>query len=122
MIRPEVTICAPATAVGGAIAIIRVSGSMSLSICEKIFVPLDKSIKLIDQKGFTIIFGDIRSNNEIIDEVLVSIFRTPHSYTGENSVEISCHASPYIIKKILELLIINGARSAMPGEFTQRAF
>ncbi|MCX6327756.1 MAG: tRNA uridine-5-carboxymethylaminomethyl(34) synthesis GTPase MnmE [Bacteroidia bacterium] len=122
MIRLEETICAPASAVGGAIAVIRISGSQCFSICEKIFIPLDKSIKLIDQKGFTIVFGDIRSGEEIIDEVLVSVFRAPHSYTGENSVEISCHASPYIVKRILELLIINGAMSAKPGEFTQRAF
>jgi tRNA modification GTPase len=122
MLRSGETICAPATAIGGAIAVIRISGPQSLSICEKIFFPLDKSIKLVDQKGFTIIFGDIRSGSEIIDEVLVSVFRTPHSYTGENSVEMSCHASPYITKKILELLIINGAISAKPGEFTQRAF
>ncbi len=122
MIRSEETICAPASAVGGAIAVIRVSGSQSLNICDSIFFPLDKSLKLIDQKGFTIIFGEIRSGNEIIDEVLVSVFRAPLSYTGENSVEISCHASTYIIKKIIELLLLNGAVSAKPGEFTQRAF
>jgi tRNA modification GTPase len=122
MIRSEETICAPATAIGGAIAIIRVSGEHSLAICQKIFHPLDKSIELVDQKGFTIVFGDIKQFDEIIDEVLVSVFRAPHSYTGENSVEISCHASPYIIKKVLELLIQNGAIAAKPGEFTQRAF
>lgn len=122
MIRKEVTICAPASATGGAISIIRVSGSQSISICEKIFIPLDKNIKLADQKGFTILLGEIRTGEEIIDEVLVSIFRAPHSYTGENSFEISCHASPFIISKILELLIKNGAISALPGEFTQRAF
>lgn len=122
MIRSEETICAPATAIGGAIAIIRISGSRSLNISEKLFYPFDKSIRLIHQKGFTIVFGEIRSGEEIIDEVLISVFRAPHSYTGENSAEISCHASPYIIKKILELLINNGAISAMPGEFTQRAF
>jgi len=122
MIRPEETICAPATAIGGAIAVIRVSGLQSLSICEKIFSALDKTIKLSDQKGFTIVYGEIRSGEEIVDEVLVSVFRSPHSYTGENSAEISCHASPYIVKKILELLIFNGAVAAHPGEFTQRAF
>ncbi|HUX59029.1 MAG TPA: tRNA uridine-5-carboxymethylaminomethyl(34) synthesis GTPase MnmE [Bacteroidales bacterium] len=122
MIRLEETICAPATAVGGAIAIIRVSGSQTFNICDKIFFSLDTSIRLIDQKGFTIVFGDIRSGDSIIDEVLLSVFRAPHSYTGEHSVEISCHASPYIIRKILELLILNGAVSANPGEFTQRAF
>jgi tRNA modification GTPase len=73
-------------------------------------------------KGYSIVFGEIRNSNEIVDEVLVSVFRSPHSYTGEDSVEISCHASPYIQKRILELLIRNGAVSANPGEFTQRAF
>jgi tRNA modification GTPase len=120
--RSEETICAPATALGGAIAVIRLSGANSITICEKIFFPLDKSIKLSDQKGYTIIFGEIRSDEKIIDEVLVTVYKAPHSYTGENSVEISCHASSYIIKKILELLINSGAISANPGEFTQRAF
>jgi tRNA modification GTPase len=120
--RPEETICAPATAIGGAIAVIRVSGPESLKICEKIFYPADPNNRPIDQKGYTIMFGEIRSGEEAIDEVLISIYRAPHSYTGENSVEISCHASRYIIKKILELLILNGAVSAKPGEFTQRAF
>jgi tRNA modification GTPase len=122
MIRPEDTICAPATAIGGAIAVIRISGPQSLGICEKIFYPSDKGIKLVDQKGFTVVFGEIRSGGEVVDDVLLSVFREPHSYTGENSVEISCHASPYILRKILELLINNGAVSAKPGEFTQRAF
>jgi tRNA modification GTPase len=122
MIRSEKTICAPATAPGGAIALIRISGQDSLAICDKIFYPLDNSIKLIDQKGYTVVFGEIRSGDFLIDEVLLTIFRAPHSYTGENSAEISCHASPYIIRKILELLIVNGAISAKPGEFTQRAF
>ena len=122
MIRSGETICAPATGVGGAIAIIRVSGPQSINICDKIFIPLDKAIKLIDQKGFTIVFGTIQSGEEIVDEVLVSVFRTPRSYTGENAVEISCHASPYIVRRILELLIKNGAVTAQPGEFTQRAF
>src|SRR5512140_2167754 len=122
MIRQEETICAIATGSGGAIAVIRISGTHSLSICEKIFYPLDESTKFIDLKGFTVIYGEIRSGDEIIDDVLVSIFRAPHSYTGENSVEISCHASPYIKRKILELLVNNGAVPAAPGEFTQRAF
>jgi tRNA modification GTPase len=122
MTRSEETICAPATAIGGAIAVIRVSGPYSLNICNKIFYPSDNRIKLIDQKGYTVVFGEIRSGDILIDEVLMTIFRAPHSYTGENSAEISCHASPYIIRKILELLIVNGAISAKPGEFTQRAF
>jgi tRNA modification GTPase len=122
MIRSETTICAPASGTGGAISIIRVSGEESLSIVNKIFFPLDKAINIINIKGFTVIFGDIRYGDEVIDEVLVSVFRSPHSYTGENSVEISCHASPYIIKRILELLLKNGTVMALPGEFTQRAF
>ncbi len=122
MTRSEETICAPATAIGGAIAVIRISGTDSLEICNKIFFPLDKSIKLIDQKGYTVVFGEIRSGDMLIDEVLLTVFRAPLSYTGENSAEISCHASPYIIRRILELLIVNGAIAARPGEFTQRAF
>lgn len=122
MIRSDETICAPATGFGGAISVIRVSGLNSISICEKIFFTSDKNIRITDQKGFSLIYGEIRTDKEIIDNVLLSIFRAPHSYTGENSVEISCHASSYIIKKILELLIINGAITAMPGEFTRRAF
>jgi tRNA modification GTPase len=120
--RSEETICAPATAIGGALAVIRISGPQCLDICSKIFCPLDNRVKLIDQKGYTVVFGEIRSGDIVIDEVLLTVFRSPHSYTGEHSAEISCHASPYIIRKILELLVKNGARSAMPGEFTQRAF
>ena len=122
MIRSEETICAPATAIGGAIAVIRISGPQTFNICEKVFYPFDKDIKLIDLKGFTVVFGEIRSDETVIDEVLLTIFRSPHSYTGEDSAEISCHASPYIIRKIFELLISKGAFSARPGEFTQRAF
>jgi tRNA modification GTPase len=122
MIRNEETICAPATSGGGAIAVIRMSGPQSIAICGSIFFPSDRKIKFNEQKGYTIVFGEIRSGEEIIDEVLVSVFRAPHSYTGEDSVELSCHASPYIQQKIIELLINNGAVPAGPGEFTQRAF
>jgi tRNA modification GTPase len=122
MIRTGETICAPATSGVGAIAIIRISGPQSISICEKIFAPADKKIRLREQKGYTIVYGEIFQGDEIIDEVLISVFLAPHSYTGENSIEISCHASSYIQKKILELLINNGAVAAHPGEFTQRAF
>jgi tRNA modification GTPase len=122
MVIPEETICAPATAPGGAIAVIRVSGTLSLDICNKIFHPTEKNLKLADVKGYTVILGEIHSDNEVIDEVLLTVFRAPHSYTGENSVEISCHASPYIVRRILELLLQNGAIAAKPGEFTQRAF
>ena len=121
MIRTEETICAPATSGKGAIAIIRISGPQSISICDRIFFAAG-SRKLSDQAGNTIIYGEIRSGEEIIDDVLVSIFRAPHSYTGEESAEISCHASGYIQHRIMGLLIENGAVAAAPGEFTQRAF
>lgn len=122
MIRIGETICAPATSIGGAIAVIRISGSRCMEICDKVFFPSEERIKFSGQKGYSIVYGEIRSGAEIIDEVLVSVFRAPHSYTGEDSVEISCHASTFIIQKILELLIKNGAVPAQPGEFTQRAF
>jgi len=122
MIRNEETICAPATSGGGAIAVIRISGPDSIPVCDRIFFPSDRKIRFSEQKGYTIVFGEIRSDEEIIDEVLISVFRAPHSYTGEDSVEISCHASPYIQQRIIELLIRGGARAAKPGEFTQRAF
>ncbi len=117
------TITAIATAPGsGAIAVIRVSGDEAIAVCEKIFIPAQKSKKLSEQKPNTIHFGTIKDKNEIIDEVLISVFKAPHSYTGENSVEISCHGSSHIQRKILELLISKGARLAQPGEFTLRAF
>jgi tRNA modification GTPase len=122
MLRTGETICAPATGGGGAIAVIRISGSESISICEKIFFPSEIKVRLSEQRGYTIVYGEIRSGEDVIDDVLVSIFRAPHSYTGEDSIEISCHASIYIQQKILELLINQGAVPAHPGEFTQRAF
>jgi tRNA modification GTPase len=122
MLRTEETICAPATSGGGAIAVIRISGSQSITICDRIFFPSERRIKLTEQQGYTIVYGEIHSGEDIIDDVLVSIFRAPHSYTGEDSIEISCHASRYIQQKILELLINNGAVPANPGEFTMRAF
>lgn len=122
MFRTGETICAPATSGRGAIAVIRISGPESLDICKKIFFPFSKKAEIDRRKGYSITYGEIRSENELIDDVLVSIFRAPHSYTGEDSVEISCHASAYIQQRVLELLISNGAAPARPGEFTQRAF
>jgi tRNA modification GTPase len=122
MIRTGETICAPATSGGGAIAVIRISGPQSITICEKLFFPSDKTVRLKDLSGYSIVHGDLKSPHEIIDDVLLTVFKAPLSYTGEDSVEISCHASPYIQRKILELLILYGALSALPGEFTQRAF
>ncbi len=122
MLRKEDTICAPATSSGGAISVIRMSGRDSLGICEKIFFPAGRTMILKEQSGYKVVHGEIRNGEEVVDDVLVNIYKAPHSYTGEDSVEISCHGSSYIITKILELLIRNGALSALPGEFTQRAF
>lgn len=111
------TICALATAPGGALGIIRISGPQSLEILSHVC-----SKDLSNAKPNTIHYGHIKDGTEIIDEVMVSIFRAPHSYTGEDSAEISCHGSRYILNKVLELLIQNGCRMAQPGEYTQRAF
>lgn len=118
------TICAIATAQGGAISIIRISGRDAINITDKIFYAAgNKHTPLAERPANTITFGLIKNgNNEIIDEVLVSIFRAPHSYTGEDSVEISCHGSSYILQQVMQLLINNGCRAAGPGEYTQRAF
>lgn len=115
-------ICAPATSGGGAIALIRVSGKGSVETLAEIFQPIDKEIDVFKAKGYTLIFGTISSRQEFIDQVLVSIFRAPHSYTGEDMVEISCHASPFIQRRIIEILIEKGVETASPGEFTMRAF
>ena len=111
------TICALATAPGGAIGIIRISGPKTLEILSHVF-----SKNILEAQPNTIHYGHIKDGVEIIDEVLVSVFRAPHSYTGEDSAEISCHGSRYILNKVIELLIQNGCRMAQPGEFTQRAF
>lgn len=116
----EETITALATPPGsGAISVIRISGSDSFKISDAIF---QGRTKISDAKSHTILYGNITDNSEIIDDVLISVFRAPHSYTGENSVEISTHGSFYIVQKIIGLLILNGARAAEPGEFTKRAF
>ena len=121
-IRNEDTICAPATVPGtGAISVIRLSGPEALTIADKVIGCRRGNIS--DAKGYTIRFGEVLDDTgALIDEVLTSVFRAPHSYTGENSVEISCHASSYIVSRIMELLYAAGARAAEPGEFTQRAY
>lgn len=116
------TICAIATAQGGAIGSIRVSGPEAISITSRIFKPLKKDKVLSEQKPYTLTFGQIFDGEEVIDEVLVSLFRAPHSYTGEDSTEIMCHGSSYILQQVMQLLINNGCRLAQPGEYTQRAF
>ena len=118
------TICAIATASGGALGIIRVSGPEAISIADSIFIPVgsDKR-KLQERQPYTLAFGRITDGSgNIIDEVLISIFRAPHSYTGEDSVEISCHGSSYILQQVMQLLMKNGCAPAAPGEYTQRAF
>lgn len=115
-------ICAIATAPGGAIGIIRVSGPDSVTITNKMFKGVGGKT-LAEAKPYTLSFGQIVDEQEgIVDEVLVSVFHAPHSYTGENSVEISCHGSAYILQRIMQLLLQHGCRTANPGEFTQRAF
>lgn len=119
----DTTIAAIATAAGmGAIAVIRLSGEQSLSICEKVFKPTKKGKKLSEQPAYTIHHGKIIDDTRVVDDVLVSIFKAPHSYTGEDVVEISCHGSVLIQRQILELLIKHGATYAQAGEFTLRAF
>lgn len=116
------TICALSTPHGiSAIAQIRVSGKDSFKICDKIFKS-KKGIKIEDLNANTLIFGEILDELKVIDEVIVSKFIAPQSFTGENSIEISSHGSTYIIEEILSLLIKNGAKYANPGEFTQRAY
>ncbi len=116
------TICAIATAQGGAIGVIRVSGPEAILITSSIFTPISGQ-SLDERKPYTLTFGKILSSEgEIIDEVLVSVFRAPHSYTGEDSTEISCHGSSYILQQVMRRLIECGCRLAEPGEYTQRAF
>ena len=112
-------IVAPATALGGAIATIRLSGEGAIACCDAVF----RSRKsLADATTHTLHYGNIVDDNQVVDDVVVSIFRAPHSYTGEESVEISIHGSRYIATKVIELLCRHGARMAEPGEFSARAF
>ncbi len=117
------TICAVSTAPGaGGVAVIRVSGTDAITICDTIFAPKTEEKNLQSQKAYTLRYGSIRRGEELIDDVLVALFRAPHSFTGEDTVEITCHGSVYIQQQILQLLIEKGCRSALPGEYTQRAF
>lgn len=116
------TICAPATIPGtGAISIIRVSGKDALAIADKVIDT--KGVPIAETEGYRLRYGTVfEADGSVLDNVIVSVFRAPHSYTGEDSVEISCHASRFIVNKILEFLVNAGARIAAPGEFTRRAF
>ena len=117
------TICALSTAPGmGAIAVIRLSGPASFDVISQVFKPAEKKLDIRTSASHTIHFGIIGSGISILDEVLISLFRAPHSYTGEDVIEISCHGSVYIQQKIIELLVASGLRLATPGEFTLRAF
>ena len=116
------TICAISTAQGGAIGVIRVSGPEAIDAASRIFTPMHGK-PLHERPHYTLTFGKIHAaDGEVIDEVLVSLFRAPHSYTGEDSVEFSCHGSTYILQQVMSRLLENGCRLAQPGEYTQRAF
>lgn len=116
------TICAPATASGGALGVLRLSGPEAIAITERVFRPLGGR-PLRERPSHTLTFGHLLdATGGVLDEVLVSIFRAPHSFTGEESVEVSCHGSDYVLRTALERLCAAGAVPAAPGEFTQRAF
>ena len=117
------TICAISTPAGtGGIAVIRLSGSRAITIVDSVFRSPSPGKKLADQAANTLHFGSIYKENFLLDEVVVGLFRAPHSYTGEDVAEISCHGSQYVQQQILRLMIDSGAELARPGEFTQRAF
>jgi len=117
------TICAISTPAGqGGIAVIRVSGAEAIAICDTIFQPASEGKSISKQSPYTMKHGQIVKDNVVLDEVLVAVFHQPHSFTGEDVVEISCHGSTYIQQEILKLLIEKGCQLAHPGEFTQRAF
>lgn len=117
------TICAISTAPGvGGIAVIRISGEQAFTACDAIFKPFTAGVTVSAMAPNTIRFGQIVADNELVDEVLVSVFHAPHSFTGENVVEIACHGSQFIQQEILKLVLAQGCRLAQPGEFTQRAF
>lgn len=117
------TICAIATPAGGALGIIRVSGPKAITAADRIFRPR-VGAPLSQRAASSLTFGNVvvPQTDEAVDEVLVSLFRAPHSYTGEDSVEFSCHGSYYILNKVVELLLAQGCRMARPGEYTERAF
>ncbi|MFA6831371.1 MAG: GTPase, partial [Bacteroidaceae bacterium] len=121
-IQSSETITAIATAQGGAIGVVRLSGPASISITDQFFKPLSGPT-LAQRDGYSLVYGQTyQEDGTLLDDVLVSLFRAPNSYTGEESIEISCHGSSFILQQTLARLIALGARMALPGEFTQRAF
>lgn len=117
------TICAISTAPGvGGIAVIRVSGEEAIPLCDRIFQPRKAGKSLATQPAYSLTYGTIVEHGEAVDDVMMALFRAPHSFTGEDTVEITCHGSIYIQQRILQLLIATGCRLARAGEFTQRAF
>ena len=115
-------IVAPATPTGGAIAIVRIEGKGAIGLCESLFRPIGSSRRLAEMKGYTMSYGYIMEGERRVDDVVVSLYRAPHSYTGGDMVEISCHGSAYIVSEIVRLAVEAGARTATAGEFTKRAF
>jgi len=123
MTQHDDTICAIATAPGrGAIAMIRISGNNAFNIADEIFHPVKKDMKAKYADPHSLHYGTIRKDGQLIDDVVLSVYRGPKSYTAEDTVEITCHASGYIQQQILSMIVNNGARLAQPGEFTLRAF
>jgi tRNA modification GTPase len=120
-LKPDTTIAAPATGTGGALAVIRVSGPDTFRIVSELFFPASHT-DLREAGGYTVHYGQVKEGDEFIDDAVVTLFRAPASYSGEDAAEISHHASPWIAQKIMEMLLDRGATAAMPGEFTMRAF
>ena len=116
------TICALSTPAGsGALAIVRVSGPEAITLCDRFFQPRS-GVPLAERRSHTATFGRLVRDGELLDEAVATVFRAPHSFTGEDTVELSCHGSTFIQQRLLEWLIDGGARAAAPGEFTRRAF
>lgn len=115
-------IVAPATPTGGAIAIVRIEGCGAIELFDSIFTPTRKEMRLTDMKGYTMAHGLVMDGTRRVDDVIVSLYRAPHSYTGGDMVEVACHGSAYVVSEIVRLAVEHGARSAGAGEFTKRAF
>ena len=118
----EKTIAAISTANGvGGIGVIRISGENALTVADRVFRSVTNK-KIENMKGYTAAYGHIYDDDELIDEAVALVFKAPHSYTGEDVVELSCHGGMYVTKRVLRAVLKNGAASAEPGEFTKRAF